>query len=212
MSAPQTVLSEVPEMGLRELKKQMTHDSIADAAFQLTVENGLDNVTIEEIARVAFISPRTFSNYFSCKEEAVVAAGVDASHNLAEDFLQRPTDEQPLQSLCKVTSDFVSSQTREQLLRMTQRMALVQQYPALRPFETAQYDNLEEALRGAIAARTGTDLDTDMYPWLVAATAVSAIRSALKLWARSGAAAKHLPQLIQTAFNQISDGLPAPRA
>lgn len=47
----------------------------AKAALALTKKRFLANVTLEEVGRVAFVSPRTVSNYISFKEEAVVAAG-----------------------------------------------------------------------------------------------------------------------------------------
>lgn len=197
-------------MGLRELKKQITRQSIADAALQLTLEKGLDNVTIEEIARVAFVSPRTFSNHFSAKEEAVIAAGAQHSFAIVEAFAQRPASESPLQALCQLHADFARSQTPEQLRLEAQKTELVEQYPTLRPFQAAQYDRLEEAFRDGVAARTGTDVDADMYPWLVAAAAVAAVNTARTVWIRSGAHAEALPGLIETAFNLISDGLPAP--
>ena len=65
---------EQPQPGLRERKKALTHRTIADAAFTLTVEHGLEHVTIDQIADLAFVSPRTVSNYFMSKEAAVVAA------------------------------------------------------------------------------------------------------------------------------------------
>ena len=40
------------EPGLRELKKQITREAIADAARQLALGNGLDHVTLDEIAHV----------------------------------------------------------------------------------------------------------------------------------------------------------------
>jgi len=46
------------EPGLRELKKQITREAIADAARQLALGNGLDHVTLDETAHVAFVSRR----------------------------------------------------------------------------------------------------------------------------------------------------------
>ncbi len=192
---------------MRELKKQLTRESISDAALQLTLAKGLDHVTIEEIAQVAFVSPRTVCNYFSCKEEAVVAAGGQDPSAIVEELTQRPTSEPPLRSLCRLLVNFARSRTPEQLRISVQKLELGQQHPSLRPYETAQYDGLEEALREAIAHRTGADIDEDMSPWLMAAAAVSAVKSATALWARSGAPAEQLPDLIQSAFDQISDGL-----
>ena len=198
-------------VGLRELKKKMTRESIAEAALQLTVEKGLDNVTIEEVAHVAFISPRTVSNYFSCKEEAVAAAGADDSLAIIEDLARRPLSEPPLQSLCELWTDFARTRTGEQLHLAILQMELGEQHPALHPYQAALYDRLEEGLREAIAARTGTDPTTDTYPSLVAAAAVSAVRAAMRVWASTGAPPGKLPELIQTAFLQIGDGLRAPQ-
>ncbi len=210
MTAAETTVNEAPEMGLRELKKQMTREALADAALRLTVEKGLDNVTIEEIARAAIVSPRTFSNYFSCKEEAVVTAGAAEPDVIVSAFTETAENEPPLKALCQVLSDFSSSRTQDQLGLMVQKLELVQRYPSLLPFQSAQYDRLEEELRGAVAGRTGTNVDTDVYPWLVAASAVSCLRSALQLWAHAGDGADRLTPFIQDAFNQVSAGLPVP--
>lgn len=198
------------ELGLRELKKQMTRETIADAALQLTLEKGLDNVTIEEIAQQAIVSPRTVSNYFSCKEEAVVAAGMRDSLHLLEDFAARPADEPPLESLREVLMAYVRDRTDEQLQLSAVKMQLAEQYPSLQPFQMARLGVLEGALRDSIARRTGTNLDSDMYPWLVSAAAISAVQTATRMWAHAGAAADTLPALIDEAFSMIVAGLPLP--
>lgn len=82
--------------------------------------------------------------------------------------------------------------------------------PALRSFQVAAISRLEDLVRDHIATRTGTDPSTHMYPWLVAAAAGTAVRSALRLWEHSGGRPDHLPELIEEAFNEISAGLPAP--
>jgi len=199
------------EPGLRELKKQITREAIADAARQLALGNGLDHVTLDEIAHVAFVSPRTVSNYFSCKEEAIVAAGARDVLAIANELAQRPVTEAPMQSLRLLLVDFASSRTGHQLRVGAQTIGLAQLYESLRPFHTAHYDTLEEALRDALAQRTSTDVDEDMYPWLVAGAAVSAYKSAMRLWARIGAPPELLPQLIGIAFDQISDACDSSR-
>jgi AcrR family transcriptional regulator len=196
--------------GLREIKKQMTRESIAEAAFKLVIDKGLDHVTIEEIAQEAFISPRTVSNYFSCKEEAVVAAGSHDWPTIIENFERRPADEDPLHALSEIFVDYANTQTRQQSRLRAQKLELTETYPSLRRFQIAEYDQFEDELRTVIAARTGTQVDTDMYPSLAAAAAVSVIKSATNVWVRSGADPEQLAALFAEAFAQLSAGLPSP--
>ena len=135
-------------IGLRELKKQMARDSIADATLELTLERGLEHVTINDIARVAFVSPRTVSNYFSGKEEAIAAAGRNLSDTIVDDLAQRPADEPALESVHRVTIDFIHSLTPDQLNAQRQKRRLGNRYPAINAYLTARYD-----LRGDAAAR-----------------------------------------------------------
>jgi AcrR family transcriptional regulator len=97
-------------VGLRARKKSMARETIANAALSLTKERGLANVTLEEVGRIAFVSPRTVSNYFSCKEEAVVAAGSEFK-GLLEQFVRAPDDEPPLQVLRREVTEFLRRRT-----------------------------------------------------------------------------------------------------
>ena len=58
--------------GLRERKKRATREALHDAALRLTLEHGLEHLTVEEISAAAEVSPRTFFNYFPGKEQAIV--------------------------------------------------------------------------------------------------------------------------------------------
>lgn len=204
---PTRPTGDYPETGLRELKKQMTHDAIADAAFRLAVEKGLDNVTIEEITRLAFVSPRTFSNHFASKEEAVVSAGGTDYGALVADLEDRPADEPPLQALCATISAYLTARTPEDIELLRQQHELAERYPTLNAARAAQYDLFEQEIRSAVAERTNTDPATSLYPWLVASAAASAVRSALRIWIATGDGPDRLVDLIQEAFNAYSDGL-----
>lgn len=197
-------------IGLREIKKQMTRESIADAALSLALEKGLEEVTIEEIAQLAFVSPRTFSNYFSCKEEAVATAGTQHNHELFDELLERPLDEAPLQSLATIMVEAVRGRSDEDLARTANKLRLSLEHPSLRAFQTAQYDAIEAGLRDAVARRSGTSLEEDLYPWLLSSVAVGALKAATALWLSSGAGRDRLPELLTAAFERISDGLSAP--
>lgn len=82
--------------GLRDRKKRLTRQALADAALDLVAERGLDGITVEDIAAAAGVSARTFFNYFATKEEALLGPDPDAGPRLARRILDQPADLAPL--------------------------------------------------------------------------------------------------------------------
>lgn len=197
-------------VGLREIKKQMTRDAIATAALKLTEQKGLNEVTVDEIAREAFVSPRTVSNYFASKEEAVLAAGDLGIEKVLEEFNTRPSEEPPLKALCELLSDY--AQEHPEHLHGASKMARLEQLnPTLRPFRIAREVEMVEVLSARVAARTGTNVTTDLYPSMVASAAMTALITSLAIWSCKKFPDESLPRLIQDAFNMVSAGYPLER-
>ncbi len=67
---------------LRERKKQATRRSLRRIALQLVSDRGFAQVTVEDIAAAADVSPRTFFNYFPSKEAAVFGADPERTAEL----------------------------------------------------------------------------------------------------------------------------------
>ena len=57
---------------LRQRRRQETAREIQKATLELSMRQGLENTTTEEIAAVAGVSTRTFFNYFKNKEAAAI--------------------------------------------------------------------------------------------------------------------------------------------
>lgn len=57
---------------LRERKKAETWAAIHEAAASLAHQHGAGQATVEAIADIAGVSPRTFFNYFQTKEDAIL--------------------------------------------------------------------------------------------------------------------------------------------
>ncbi|MBC3186861.1 TetR/AcrR family transcriptional regulator [Corynebacterium sp. zg-331] len=59
---------------LRETKKAATRAALAESAAQIALTKGAEGLTVAAIADAAGVSPRTFHNYFSSREEALFHA------------------------------------------------------------------------------------------------------------------------------------------
>lgn len=57
--------------GLRERKKALTRQLIADTAARLFAERGYENVAVSDVAREADVAEQTVYNYFPTKEQLV---------------------------------------------------------------------------------------------------------------------------------------------
>ena len=60
--------------GVRERKKLATREALSAAALRLALEHRPQNVRVDDIAEAAGVSPRTYNNYFSSREQAIVVA------------------------------------------------------------------------------------------------------------------------------------------
>jgi AcrR family transcriptional regulator len=197
-----------PQLGLRERKKRATRRTLQRIALELSAARGVEHVTVDDIAAAADVSPRTFFNYFSSKEEALVAPDQQLLELIARQMVERPAAESPLEALRVVLVHHSNVEAAElDLLRL--RMAVVEPDPALLPHLVGSYAAAERLFAEAVAERTGTDVDRDAYPLLLAAVAAAALRTALHLWRTSGFRAS-VPDLLDDSFACLAAGLPAP--
>lgn len=169
-------------MGLRERKKQATRRALRDAAVSLTLEHGPENVTVEAIAAEADVSTRTFFNYFSTKEDALLG---DVPATLDEQTRQvfaegGPTGEFVEDLISLLIMSLVSSEdlaTRRDAVR--QRRQLMEHEPQLVPGVLARFHHVEWQLAEAVAERAGVPADDDR-PQLIAAGAMAVMRYTLR--------------------------------
>jgi AcrR family transcriptional regulator len=195
---------------LRERKKQATRRALQQAALHLVAERGLDNVTTDDIAAAVDVAPRTFFNYFSSKEDALLARDPAKQAQVVAALAARPAGEDPLTALHAVLvgeADDMAAKAEEWQLRMR----LVHQYPQLLPRHLAAFAEGERAMAEAVAARTGIRREDSLYPDLVAAVAITAMRTAMARW-RETDGSRSLAAHIDEAFLGVTAGLPYPQA
>lgn len=191
--------------GLRERKKAATREALGDAAWSLCVEHGPDSVTVEQIARAAGVSLRTFFNYFSSKEEAIVAGDTATAKAFLQEFAARPLDEPVLVALRETLHSIYLLQVDLDRLRQLRDL---RRNPALMPHFLAAYSSREQELAAAIAVRCGIDPVVDPYPAVAASAILASMRAVVQWWLDTPEAwERHTPaELVRGMIDQLGAG------
>jgi AcrR family transcriptional regulator len=196
------------QIGLRERKKAQTRRALTAAAIRLSVEKGPERVTVEEISEAADVSPRTFFNYFSSKEEAILGADPERRTELRVALELRPAEESPVEALRAALLTTAESFDDDAEL-WAQRLQLIRDHPALFPGYVASFADFERGLVEAMASRLGMDPDADLYPTVVVAAGMTVMRVTVRHWHATDHRAS-LTELLDTAFDHLMNGLPLP--
>ncbi|WP_329321303.1 TetR/AcrR family transcriptional regulator [Streptomyces sp. NBC_01262] len=194
------------EMSLRERKKHATRAALSHAAWSLMIEKGLDAATPETIAEAVDVSSRTFRNYFSSREEAILDGLVRRAASLVDAIRARPADEPVWDSLTRILPDVLAGVIgdRDDAAVL---MRAVRDNPAMQAQHLVTYQRTGQLLAEVIAERTGTDVERDLAPRLLAAAASLALRTSVELWVE-GATGAALPDLVRESLAQLRAGLP----
>jgi AcrR family transcriptional regulator len=213
MTLTRTAPPGAPHGSLRERKKLATRRALRRVALDLVAERGFSQVTVEDIAAAADVSPRTFFNYFPTKEAALFGADPERVAALRDRVRHAAPGQSALDALRVVLATEARAIT-EELAELggdpagwLRRMKAVRADPHLRAAQAAHMALIESTLADALAERLGADPDRDPYPALLASVATGVIRSTTIFWACSGGALA-LDQLTDLAFRALADGLP----
>ena len=195
--------------GLRERKKQQTREALSWAALRLSVERGLDNVLVEDIAAEAGVSTRTFNNYFSSKAEAISWRHLNRMRTVSTALRARPAGEPLWEALSHaVLAPFDDDHPTPDpdwqagVKLMLSEPALIGEFLRVSALS-------ERELAATVAERTGTDPKYDLYPRLVAAAVGAATNIANEHWLNADPPLS-LTELLRDAICQVAAGLPPP--
>src|SRR5690349_6420348 len=165
--------------GLRERKKLATRQALSTAALRLAREHGPQNVRVDDIAEAAGVSPRTYNNYFSSREQAIVVAlAAERGQHVAAARRKRPADE-PLEH---AVVGALIEQYCDEVEPERHTLALITSAPARQAEFLDTIAAIERPLAEAIAARTGADGPGDLGPEVLAAAVSGAARVAAQRW------------------------------
>jgi AcrR family transcriptional regulator len=171
-------------MDLRARNKQATREAIGHAALRLAIElgpSGLAVVRVHDIATAAGVSSRTYNNYFSSRAEAICAFQADQSKRAGDALRSRPADEPLDQALIAAMVELYTDPEPDKAgLRM------IMSTPELEGEALRAFSMGEGPLAEAIAARTGTDPERDLFPAVTSAAVAGTVRVAGRHWLAPG--------------------------
>jgi len=200
------IVNDDDPVDMRARHKRATREAISSAALRLAVEQGPEGlalVRVRDIADAAGVSPRTYNNYFSSREEAICAVESDRARRLGRALLARPADEPLPQAIAAaVTGHYGDAEPDRAGLRM------IMSTPALEGEALKAFTTAEEPLAAAIAERAGTTKD-DLYPQVMAAAIAGAVRVAARHWI-NGDDTVPFATVLKTALRPVLQAVPAP--
>ncbi|MFE7778824.1 TetR family transcriptional regulator [Streptomyces sp. NPDC057445] len=160
-------------------------DVLAEAAFQLFLERGFEQTTVDDIVARAGVGRRSFFRYFPSKEDAVFP---DHERCLADmtEFLAAAADaDDPVAKVCDAARLVLRMYAADPEFSV-QRYRLTREVPGLRTYELSVVRRYERTLAGYLHDRCGGDPDGALRADVIAAAVVAAHNNALRSWLRSG--------------------------
>jgi len=198
------------DLGLRERKRIATRRAIQLAAVKLVRDNGLERLTVDEIGRVADISPRTFFNYFPSKEAAIVgdAPGISDSASV-ERFVSAGPGESILTGLAILVNEASEHQAEDAELSQLRRQ-VIKEHPHLFAMRMATMKQFEDELCQVVEDRLRNDrpeLDRERRASrarLITLVSMAAMRHAWTCWADAGGS-RDLAAQLHDSFRDLDD-------
>ncbi|AQZ70280.1 TetR family transcriptional regulator [[Actinomadura] parvosata subsp. kistnae] len=154
-----------PTVGRRERKKAATRQAIADAALELFMERGFEQVSVRDVADRADVSTTTLFTHFPSKEALVFDREEDVEAGLVAAVRERAPGQDVVEALrAHALKVWVPLASDPRLRGFTE---LVDRTPALREYAERMWTRHAAALGSAIAQELGRDAD-DLACWALA--------------------------------------------
>jgi AcrR family transcriptional regulator len=139
-------------LGLRDRKRLETRQRLERAAVDLVLRDGIEQATIDAISEKADVSPRTFFNYFDCKEDAILGLrDVEITDDVVREHIAACADADLVESIVVLLFTTIGQPIHDPRTRAT-RLELVLRHPQLVGRQFAQMTRMAEQLTGAVRA------------------------------------------------------------
>ncbi|MFV0532105.1 MAG: TetR family transcriptional regulator [Cumulibacter sp.] len=179
-----TAVPGAPKMVARDRKKAATMRRLQQVALDLFDDRGFDNVTIEEVAEAARVSPRTVYRYFGTKDYLVLRDEYDEQIlALAPALLESGDVFAALARAIEVAASSNLMSREDQLAQRRTKLWL--ETPSLKAAGYLLVDKTSHRLAEIVAASEHNELDFDAA-YVVCSAAVMALVASIENWHRNG--------------------------
>ncbi|WP_405783367.1 TetR family transcriptional regulator [Streptomyces sp. NBC_00859] len=194
----------------RGRKARRTREALAEAACVLVCDRGLKAVTVEDIADRADVARRTFSRYFSSKEDAVLDSVRADGDRINAALRARPAGEAPLVAYRNAVADWLRDDERpawHRRSRIFELMRIADREPTLyAAFQHIRVEAQADSIR-ILADRMGIADEHDLRPAVLVGAGAGALVAAQAAWVR-GSREDALPGIVHAAFTALTGELP----
>jgi AcrR family transcriptional regulator len=170
-------------------------DRLRDAAVELFLELGYDNVTVTQIAERAGLTRRTFSRYFADKRDVLFAGSESLPPALANAVIAADAKLQPFDALVTALAE-IGSRLGDRVAPLApQRRAIIAASPELQERGRTKFAEMADALAGALTERGAEPV----YAGLLADVGVAIFQSGFNRWVDDPANHNLSERIIETA-------------
>ncbi|WP_190161085.1 TetR family transcriptional regulator [Streptomyces litmocidini] len=165
--------------------KPAMRDSLIAAAFQLFLERGYEQTTVDDIVTLAGVGRRSFFRYFPSKEDVVFPDHEQCLADMTRFLAASADSDDPVVRVCDAAR-LVMRMYAENPTFSVQRYRLTRQVAGLRTYELSVVWRYEKTLGDYLRTRWADRRDGTLRANVVAAAVVAAHNHALRHWLRSG--------------------------
>jgi AcrR family transcriptional regulator len=166
-------------LGLRERKKLRTQQQLQEAALELFLERGFENVTTDDIAAAVEVSKTTFYRYFESKEGALLGNTAERLASIRHSLESRPVDEPVLDAVRHAMVSMVSQYDRDAML-LKSRVA--RDSPSLRARNLEQQAAWESVVANFVRSRLPDSPERELQSRVIAANVIASARATVDYW------------------------------
>jgi AcrR family transcriptional regulator len=177
-------LRRVRPTALRARKQDFVRGAIWDAAVDLFAETGFEETTIEQIARAAGVSTRTFFRYFASKNDLMGQGMVTYSALLSDAIRSAPPAFSSLQVVRHAVQEIAAEAASHP--RTRQIMHIASTSVAAREAQLSRRAEVEDAVTEAFAQTCRTAPSDDVTPRLLAGLTLSLVDVTFRAWSKRG--------------------------